>query len=127
MKHTIILEKLEERQVQDSEFRYLSAIGSFLYLSACTRPDIAAATSILARHANAPGKAHVSAVKHLLQYLYNTKSYGIEYRRDANKNEQPIIWEQGRHPLGNENNLTDVLPTATMPLTQVGGALKVMW
>ena len=108
MKHTIILEKLEERQVQDSEFRYLSAIGSFLYLSAYTRPDIAAATSILARHANAPGKAHVSAVKHLLQYLYNTKSYGIEYRRDANKNEQPIIWEQGRHPLGNENNLTDV-------------------
>ena len=108
MKHSITLEKLEERQVPDSEFRYLSAIGSFLYLSACTRPDIAAATSILARHANAPGVAHVSAVKHLLQYLYNTKSYGIEYRRDAEKMEQPTIWEQGRHPLANETNHTEV-------------------
>ena len=76
----------------DTEFHYLSAIGSLLYLSACTRPDIAAATGVLSRHSLAPGKAHVSAVKRLIQYVYNTRSYGLEYRRDDKNSGVPVIF-----------------------------------
>ena len=50
MLHSVELPRLKEREVPDNEFRYLSAIGSLLYISGCTRPDIAAATGILARH-----------------------------------------------------------------------------
>ena len=92
----------------DSEFKYLSAIGSLLYISGCTRPDIAAATGILARHAAAPGKEHVKAVKRLIQYVYNTRKLGIKYQRDSNqKKDTPTIYGQGRHPLDNgKNHLT---------------------
>ena len=41
MLHSVELPRLKEREVPDSEFRYLSAIGSLLYISGCTRPDIA--------------------------------------------------------------------------------------
>ena len=56
MLHSVELPRLKEREVPDSEFRYLSAIGSLLYISGCTRPDIAAATGILARHGATPGR-----------------------------------------------------------------------
>ena len=69
MYHSVELPKLAEREIPDTEFYYLSTIGSLLYLSACTRPDIAAATGVLSRHSLAPGKAHVSAVKRLIQYV----------------------------------------------------------
>ena len=55
MYHSVELPKLAEREIPDTEFHYLSAIGSLLYLSACTRPDIAAATGVLSRHSLAPG------------------------------------------------------------------------
>ncbi len=102
------LQKQQERTVPDSEFKYLSAIGSLLYISGCTRPDIAAATGILAKHAAAPGKEHVKAVKRLIQYVYNTRKLGIKYQRDSNqKKDTPTVYGQGRHPLDNgKNHLT---------------------
>ena len=69
MLHSVELPRLKEREVPDSKFRYLSAIGSLLYISGCTRPDIAAATGMLARHGATPGEKHVKAVKRLIQYV----------------------------------------------------------
>ncbi|SCZ92888.1 BZ3500_MvSof-1268-A1-R1_C064g00310 [Microbotryum saponariae] len=51
---------------------YLQAIGSLLYISLGTRPDIAFAVSYLARFANNPGRRHWIAVKHILRYLRAT-------------------------------------------------------
>ncbi|SGZ30851.1 BQ5605_C046g12244 [Microbotryum silenes-dioicae] len=51
---------------------YLQAIGSLLYISLGTRPDIAFAVSYLSRFANNPGRRHWVAVKHVLRYLCAT-------------------------------------------------------
>jgi len=51
---------------------YQRAIGSLLYLSTKTRPDIVVATSILARHVSSP-VAHWTEVKRILCYLDHTK------------------------------------------------------
>ena len=105
MLHSVILPRLKEKEVPKEKFNYLSAIGSLLYLSGCTRPDISAATGILARHGATPGAIHVKAVKRLIQYLYNTRKYGIQYRRDNDcPADTPKIHGQGRHPKDNGSN-----------------------
>ena len=105
MLHSVILPRLKEKEVPKEKFNYLSAIGSLLYLSGCTRPDISAATGILARHGATPGAIHVKAVKRLIQYVYNTRKYGIQYRRDNDcPADTPKIHGQGRHPKDNGNN-----------------------
>ena len=75
------LPKLQERGVHKSAFDYLSVVGSLLHFANCVRCDISLAVGVLARHAMAPGPAHVKAVKRVVQYLYGTRSLGITYRK----------------------------------------------
>ena len=58
---------------------YLEALESLLYLATCTRPDIAMATSELARFASDPGMEHWKGVNRILRYLKGTMDYGIKY------------------------------------------------
>ena len=58
----------EEEEIVDKP-KYLTAVGTFTYLTTHTRPDIAFATSILARHSQNPTIRHWNGVKHLLRYL----------------------------------------------------------
>ena len=106
MKHSKSLPRCDKKEIEDSEFHYLSAIGSLLYISGCTRPDIAAAVGILARHGATPGKEHVTAVKRLIQYVYNTRKLGIQYSKNSKNEEKdvPVIYGQGRHPADNGKN-----------------------
>ncbi|SCV70654.1 BQ2448_3416 [Microbotryum intermedium] len=62
---------------------YLQAIGSLLYISLGTRPDIAFAVSYLARFANNPGHHHWIAVKHVLCYLRATYRDELLYARGS--------------------------------------------
>lgn len=64
--------EFEESPEYDKEV-YQSAIGSLLYLSQWSRPDISAAVNILSRHAATPKQAHWSAVLRVLRYLKQTK------------------------------------------------------
>ena len=57
-------------------------MGGLLYLSLTTRPDVAQAVGVLSRFMSYPGQEHVDAAKQVIRYLYGTKEYGIEYRRD---------------------------------------------
>lgn len=61
---------------------YLSAVGSLMYLSLTTRPDIAYAVAVLARFSANPGVNHWKAVKHLFRYLQGTKDMKLVYRPD---------------------------------------------
>ncbi|SGZ16041.1 BQ5605_C029g10723 [Microbotryum silenes-dioicae] len=64
---------------------YLQAIGSLLYISLGTRPDIAFALSYLSRFANNPGRRHWIAVKHVLRYLCATYRNELLYARGPAK------------------------------------------
>ncbi len=56
---------------------YRAAIGCLLYLSQCTRPDIALAVGILARFSNDPAQRHWVAVKRIFKYLAGTRDLAL--------------------------------------------------
>lgn len=58
---------------------YMEIVGSLLYLSGGTRPDIAWAVGDLCRHMAAPTDVHLVAAKRVLRYLAGTRTLGICY------------------------------------------------
>ena len=62
---------------------YQAFVGSLLYLSTKTRPDIAYAVGSLARFCVNPTKEHWTAVKRILQYLNGTTKLGLLYREST--------------------------------------------
>ena len=58
---------------------YSQLIGSLMYLSVCTRPDISQAVGALARYMAKPTVAHWQAAKGVLRYIAGTANYGITY------------------------------------------------
>jgi hypothetical protein len=70
----------EEEEIIDKS-RYLTAVGALTYLTTHTRPYIAFATSILARHSQNPTHRHWNGIlKHLLRYLRGTTDLGLYYQ-----------------------------------------------
>lgn len=59
---------------------YREAIGSLLYLSGTTRPDISFAVNYLARRQTSPTEADWKDVKRVLRYLKATPNLGITLR-----------------------------------------------
>jgi hypothetical protein len=58
---------------------YLSAVGSLMYLSVGTRPDISFAVGALSRFNANPGQAHWKQVQHVFKYLAGTKDLMLCY------------------------------------------------
>ena len=67
--------------VPSSTWDYQSAVGTLLYLSLTTRPDVAQCVGILSRFMSCPGQAHVEAAKQCIRCLFRTKGRGIEYSK----------------------------------------------
>ena len=77
--------KLTKKTESEEEFdkvKYQSAVGSLLYLSTRSRPDIAFAVGNAARYCAQPTQLHWSAVKRILRYLKGTTHLGLMYRPD---------------------------------------------
>lgn len=70
----------------DTRSLYQQKLGSVLYASVVTRPDIAFAASNLSQFMVNPGPAHRHAAHHLLAYLRDTKYSAIKY--DGNQPRQ---------------------------------------
>ena len=51
---------------------YQAMVGSLLYAATITRPDIAFAASLLARHASRWNLLHLQAARNLLRYIKGT-------------------------------------------------------
>ncbi|UYV62601.1 hypothetical protein LAZ67_2001282 [Cordylochernes scorpioides] len=80
---------------------YQSLIGSLIYLSVSTRPDISYAVSALGQFSNDPRRQHWNAAKRVLRYLKGTLGLKITYEKtnetlygyvDADWG-GPIAWE----------------------------------
>ena len=65
-----------------SKVPYRKAIGSLMYTSVVTRPDITFAVSTLSQFLENPGEAHWAAAKWVFRYLSGTCNLAITYRRD---------------------------------------------
>lgn len=63
--------------------QYQSAVGSLLYLSVKTRPDITYAVNTVARYCAKPTILHWKAVKRIMRYLKGTQHFGILYTPDG--------------------------------------------
>ena len=62
---------------------YQAVVGSLLYLSTKTRPDIAFAVTSAARFCASPTKEHWTAVKRILRYLNGSRQLGLLYRANT--------------------------------------------
>jgi Reverse transcriptase (RNA-dependent DNA polymerase) len=65
-----------ELQVMD-DVPYQRAIGSLMYMSTSTRPDIAFAVATISQFMRNPGKAHWEAAKCVLCYLKGTSDFEL--------------------------------------------------
>ena len=80
MSPAIKLTQPEEGSILDKEkFQFCELVGSLLYLSACTRPDIAQSVGVLARCMAKPAMEHWTAAKAVFQYIAGTLSSGITF------------------------------------------------
>jgi len=59
--------------------RFAKLVGSLLYLSTTTRPDIAFAVGVLSRFMSCPEEDHMRAAKGVLRYLRGTTRLGVVY------------------------------------------------
>ena len=60
--------------------RYLQAVGSLMYATTGTRPDLAYSICYLSRFSKSPTEAAWGAVKQVLRYVVDTYSYGLTYK-----------------------------------------------
>ncbi|XP_071635072.1 uncharacterized protein [Temnothorax longispinosus] len=63
---------------------YREAVGSLIYASQGTRPDISHAVNMVSRFSNDPGRAHWNAVKRIFRYLRGTTDTRLQFSRDGN-------------------------------------------
>ncbi|XP_045463749.1 secreted RxLR effector protein 161-like [Harmonia axyridis] len=72
---------LSDENKKKINFPYREAVGSLLYISSKTRPDIAYAVSFCSRKMENPTRNDVNNVKRIMRYLKDTKADGIVYRK----------------------------------------------
>ena len=84
----------KEVPANDKLFPYRELIGSIMYLTTCTRPDLAFSVGQLSRYVQSPTQQHIGPAKQVLvlRYFIDTKSQGIMYSRSkAEENTRLII------------------------------------
>lgn len=70
---------------QATHLPYREAIGSLMFASICTRPDISYAVGQVAKYSSQPNQTHWQAVKRILGYLKGTSAFGVSYGDVADK------------------------------------------
>uniref|UniRef100_A0A0K8SE75 Retrovirus-related Pol polyprotein from transposon TNT 1-94 n=1 Tax=Lygus hesperus TaxID=30085 RepID=A0A0K8SE75_LYGHE len=84
------LKKSPHEQIEESmrNVPYQEAVGSLLFASQVSRPDIAHAVSSVSRFNSNPAPEHWTAVKRILRYIKGTTSMRLEY---DGKKPSPIL------------------------------------
>ncbi|KAK3732471.1 hypothetical protein QZH41_003774 [Actinostola sp. cb2023] len=91
------LTKAGADNVPHNQSDYQSVVGSLLYLSSVSRPDIAFAVSNVARYSSNPTNEHWAAVKRILRYLKGTVNYGLLFTSDVDSDFFVTALEMGEN------------------------------
>lgn len=71
----------EQQSSEREKYPYRELIGSLMYLSTATRPDITNSVTKLAQFSNKPERKHWLSAKRILRYLKGTMDYGLTYKK----------------------------------------------
>lgn len=78
---TAHLVEIRDNHNKTNAREYQAAIGTLMYASLATRPDITFAVNIVSQFASDPSDCHWAAVKRIFRYLRGTRSKGIAYQK----------------------------------------------
>ena len=81
--------QIDEIRRRFQNLHYRSVIGSLLYISCCTRPDICYAVNKLAKYSNNPGVTHYKALLHLVGFMKALGKRGLKFYKDIQ--ESPLF------------------------------------
>ncbi|XP_071632817.1 uncharacterized protein [Temnothorax longispinosus] len=74
-----ILELVENEKEVENRSPYREAVGSLMFLSVVSRPDIAYAVNTVAKFLNKHNETHWRTVKQIFAYLNGSRDLGIIY------------------------------------------------
>ena len=74
-------QKTQEDETAVDTKRYQELIGSLVYASVSTRPDISEAVGKLSQHMSRPNNEHWVGAKRVLRYLKGTAGFGLVYTK----------------------------------------------
>lgn len=75
----------DDENLLPNNTKYQSLVGSLLYISNTTRPDICAAVNFICRRTNSPRKSDWEAAKQILKYLKSTINLKMKFLKGDNK------------------------------------------
>jgi hypothetical protein len=81
-------DKLKKGDIEDErtdKMRYQSAVGSLMFISQMSRPDITYAVHQVAHFASDPTEDNWTAVKNIFRYLKGTKDLALRMKRETNE------------------------------------------
>ena len=73
-------ERLADGEKSVNLREYQSAIGSLIYASIATRPDLSSAVGVLSQFMSNPGPEHWTGVKRIFRYIKGTIDYGLKFK-----------------------------------------------
>ena len=83
------LDKWEDLTITETKTYYQQMIGTLIYATISTRPNIAFTVTQLSWYNNNPTELHIKYVRYILWYLLGTKELEIKYSGDSNAG---LIW-----------------------------------
>ena len=74
---TTMSPSMEKQKAAMQKIPYLAGVGSLMYASMVTHPDITFATNKLSQFNSNPGITHWTTLQHVLHYLKQTCDYSL--------------------------------------------------
>jgi hypothetical protein len=85
------LTHIHDQPSLDNATQYRQIVGSLMYASIITRPDITYSTNILTRFMQQPQSHHLTAAKRVFRYLSSTSNLGLLYSLSPHKPNDIVI------------------------------------
>ena len=87
VKTPMVKEKGTEEETENKTYPCREAVGSLLYLSTKTRPDLSFSVNKCSRYVDKPSDHLLINIKRIYRYLNGTRDQGITYKADAKDDE----------------------------------------